>query len=492
MIRGIRPIENPWTEAGPAGPAQQGRSGIEAKPRRKAGARKRTGSRTRSRTSNASGARDERWFHAAATVTLAVFGLSIALTIPPPGRSTAPEPEPEPVAWAPSRPGDTLKRGAALSQILAARGLDPAEIEEIVRLLRGYRSPRSLRSGTLLRFAFAPIDSASDAVPSHIGLELTPDSMLHFVRADSVWTARMDVVPFVMDTVRISALVESSLWSARLGGDVSRLGKGGFEDLVYDLADVFAWKVDFTRDLRRGDVLRVALERKVRPDGSVRSRHFLAIELRNQDRVFRAIPQPRPGGRWTYFDEDGRSLHGAFLRYPVPYRITSRFTRRRYHPILRRYRSHEGIDYGAPPGTPVEATASGVVARAGYAGGYGRVVELRHAQGIRTRYAHLSAIGAGIRPGARVEQGTVIGRVGSSGLATGPHLHYEFIMNGRHRDPLTVELPGRPALATSRLAEFRRTRDHALPLLQGIPVPLDPSVALAERSARRRLHPRRG
>ena len=218
-------------------------------------------------------------------------------------------------------------------------------------------------------------------------------------------------------------------------------------------------------------MLRVALERKVRPDGSVRSRHFLAIELRNQDRVFRAIPQPRPGGRWTYFDEDGRSLHGAFLRYPVPYRITSRFTRRRYHPILRRYRSHEGIDYGAPPGTPVEATASGVVARAGYAGGYGRVVELRHAQGIRTRYAHLSAIGAGIRPGARVEQGTVIGRVGSSGLATGPHLHYEFIMNGRHRDPLTVELPGRPALATSRLAEFRRTRDQALPLLQGIPGP---------------------
>ena len=176
----------------------------------------------------------------------------------------------------------------------------------------------------------------------------------------------------------------------------------------------------------------------------------------------------------------------------MPYRITSRFTRRRYHPILRRYRSHEGIDYGAPPGTPVEATASGVVARAGYAGEYGRVVELRHAQGIRTRYAHLSAIGAGIRPGARVEQGTVIGRVGSSGLATGPHLHYEFIMNGRHRDPLTVELPGRPALATSRLAEFRRTRDQALPLLQGIPVPLDPSVALAERSARRRLHPRRG
>lgn len=344
----------------------------------------------------------------------------------------------------------------------------------------------------MLRFAYAPGDSSPGALPNRIGFELTPDSILHFVRGDSSWTARVQVVPFVMDTVRISALIESSLWSARLGGDVERLGTRGFEDLVYDLADVFAWRVDFTRDLRRGDVLRVALERKVRPDGSVRSRHFLAIELRNQDRVFRAIPEPRPGGRWSYFDEEGRSLHGAFLRYPVPYRVTSRFTNRRYHPILRRYRAHEGIDYGAPTGTPVEATASGVVARAGYAGGYGRIVELRHAQGIRTRYAHLSAIAPAVRMGARVEQGAVIGRVGSSGLATGPHLHYEFIMNGRHRDPLRVELPSRPSLDRSRMAAFRRSRDGALALLEGIPVPHDLDLMLAERPGRRRPLPRGG
>src|SRR6185503_19032762 len=226
-----------------------------------------------------------------------------------------------------------------------------------------------------------------------------------------------------------------------------RLGKRGFEDLVYDMADVFAWKVDFTRDLRKGDSFRLALERKIRGDGSIRSRHFLAIELTNGGRVLHAIPRPRAGGRFAYYDENGRSLRGAFLRYPVPYRITSRFTNRRYHPILKRYRAHEGIDYGAPAGAPVEATASGTVTRAGFAGGYGRLVELRHPQGIRTRYAHLRSIALDVRPGAHVEQGQIIGRVGSSGLATGPHLHYEFVQNGRHRDPLTVNLPGGPSVA---------------------------------------------
>src|SRR5207253_3114582 len=140
------------------------------------------------------------------------------------------------------------------------------------------------------------------------------------------WTTRLERVPFVVDTVRISGIVESSLWSARLSGDLDRFGQKDFEELVYDLADVFAWKVDFTRDLRRGDSFRIALERRVRPDGSVRSRHFLAIELRNGDRILHAIPQGSAGGIYTYYDEEGRSLKGAFSRYPVPYRITSRFS----------------------------------------------------------------------------------------------------------------------------------------------------------------------
>lgn len=392
-----------------------------------------------------------------------MFALSLAVTFPPSPRFV-PAPEPEPVTWAPPLPGDMLTRGGALSHVLASRGFDYDQIQEITRLLMPYRSPRALLPGTALRFTVG-----ADSTPDRIRLELNPDTMLHFVRSDSTWATHIEVVPFVIDTVRISGVIESSLWSAHLGGDLDRFAKKDFEELVYNLADVFAWKVDFTRDLRVGDAFRIALERKVRPDGSIRSRHFLAIELRNGERVLRAIPQPAPGGRFAYFDEEGRSLRGAFLRYPVPYRITSKFSTHRFHPILKRWKKHEGIDYGAPAGAPVEATASGVVTRAGFMGGYGRLIEIRHPGEIRTRYAHLSSIAPDVRPGAHVDQGQIIGRVGMSGLATGPHLHYEFLQNGRHRNPLTVEVPSAPSIAASNLPQFFRDRDEALALFSGIP-----------------------
>jgi murein DD-endopeptidase MepM/ murein hydrolase activator NlpD len=299
------------------------------------------------------------------------------------------------------------------------------------------------------------------------------------VASDSGWNARLEVVPIVTDTVRLAGVIESSLWNANLAGDADRLADGGFQEIVYDLADVYAWKVDFTRDIRKGDAFRVAIEREVRPGGSVRARRFLAIELRNQGHVLTAIPFTRPGGRRAYFDPGGEALRGVFLRYPVPYRITSGFSTHRYHPILKRYRPHQGIDYGAPYGTRVQATASGTVTRAGWWGGYGRVVELRHTGGIRTRYAHLSAIAPGIRPGRHVEQGQFIGRVGATGLATGTHLHYEFIKNGRHRDPLSISLPTAPALEKKYMADFRGVRDSALALLQGIALP-GPMVAAAD------------
>ena len=410
-------------------------------------------------------------------MTLAMFGLSVALTIPPPvTRSEDRQPTPEPVTWAPGQRGDTLRAGAAISEVLASHGYDSEQIRLVTKELARYRTPRTLRPGVSFRFS-----DRTAGGPERILVQLNPDSAVQFVRADSGWASHVELTPFEMDTVLVSGVIETSLWSARLDGDTDRFRAKDFEDLVYSLADVFAWKVDFTRDLRRGDTFRIALERKVRADGSVRSRHFLAIELTTQGQTYRAFPQELPGERYAYFDEQGRSLRGAFLRYPVPYRITSRFTSRRFHPVLKRYRAHEGIDYGAPSGAPVEATASGVVSRAGFAGGYGRLVELRHPQGIRTRYAHLRSIAPDVRPGAHVSQGQIIGRVGSSGLATGPHLHYEFLQNGRHRNPLTVEVPAAPSISPARLAEFRQSRDHALQLLAGASVLRErPTIQAAE------------
>jgi YD repeat-containing protein len=409
----------------------------------------------------------------ASLVGVAAIAVSLSPLLMPPREvaddpTAAPPPPPREVVY------DTLGHGMALADLMAANGLDRRAIHEISEVIRDYKKPRTLRPGAVMRFSGAP-----GMIPDRLNLQFNPDTTLHMTRSDSIWSARLEVVPLITDTLRVSGVIETSLWNAELGGDVGRIETGGFQEMVYDLADVFAWKIDFTRDIHKGDQFRVALEREVRPDGSVRSRRFLAIELRNRNKVLQAIPYPREGGRIAYFDPEGGALRGAFMRYPVPYRITSGFTSRRFHPVLKRYRAHQGIDYGAPSGTPVQATANGSVTRAGWWNSYGRAVEIRHANGIRTRYAHLSSIGSSVRTGARVSQGQVIGRVGSTGLATGPHLHYEFLQNGNHRNPMTVSLPAEPGLEKKHLPDFRMRRDAALALLDGVTIPEAVQVASA-------------
>jgi len=361
---------------------------------------------------------------------------------------------------------DTLRNGETLAEVLGGHGFSPSDIYQLIEVVREYKSPRRFRPGVVMRLTGPPGGQAEEIL-----LQLNEDSLLRLDASPAGWASEVTTVPLSVDTLLLAGLIQSSLWYADLSGQVERLGEGEFQEYVYDLADVFAWKVDFTRDIRSGDAFRVAIEREVRPDGTVRSRRFIAIELRNRGRVFTAIPYTRPGGRRDYFDVEGEALRGVFLRYPVPYRITSGFTNRRYHPVLKRYRAHRGIDYGAPQGTPVKATASGTVTRAGTWGDYGRMVEIRHTHGIQTRYAHLSAISAGIRVGVRVDQGQVIGRVGSTGLATGPHLHYEFLQNGAHRNPSSMNLPSAPALEEQYMEEFAAGRDAALDLLEGVSLP---------------------
>ena len=361
---------------------------------------------------------------------------------------------------------DTLRTGETLAEVLDVHGFSPQDIHELIEVVREYKSPRSFRPGVVVRLTGPPGGQAEQVL-----LQLNEDSLLALEVQTGGWASDVVTVPIQVDTLLLGGLIESSLWYAELTGEVDRLGEGEFQEYVYDLADVFAWKVDFTRDIRRGDAFRVAIERELRPDGTVRTRRFLAIELRNRGRVLSAIPYTRPGGRRDYFDVEGEALRGVFLRYPVPYRITSGFSNRRYHPVLKQYRAHRGTDYGAPHGTSVKATASGTVTRAGTWGNYGRMVAIRHTHGIETRYAHLSSIAAGIRAGARVDQGQVIGRVGSTGLATGPHLHYEFLQNGAHRNVSTMNLPSAPALEDQYMSEFLVSRDAALDVLSGVALP---------------------
>lgn len=370
---------------------------------------------------------------------------------------------------------DTLGPGETLGELLAANGLSGPSTHALTEVVREYKNPRSLRAGLVARFTADPGEE-----PGRIVLQLNPDSLLDLVAEDSSWVGVVYEVPVSLDTVILAGLIESSLWFADLSGEAGKLGEDEFNEYVFDLADVFAWKVDFTRDIRYGDAFRVAIERERRPDGSLRSRRFLAIELRNRDRVLQAIPYARPGGRREYFDVDAEALRGVFLRYPVPFRITSGFSSRRYHPVLKRNRAHLGIDYGAPHGTRVKATAAGTVTRAGVWSSFGRIVEIRHVKSFSTRYAHLSSIASGVTVGAFVQQGQVIGRVGSSGLATGPHLHYEFLQGGKNRNPATVDLPSAERLEEEYLEAFRIERDEALSLLDAVPLPVPSPDAAAE------------
>jgi len=206
--------------------------------------------------------------------------------------------------------------------------------------------------------------------------------------------------------------------------------------MAWEVADLFRWEADFTRDLRNGEPYSILFERLVDQDGEVRFGRLLAAEITVAGKTMAAYEFDGAGGQTSYYDGDGNSMQRSFLRVPVEFkRISSEFSSTRFHPILKYWRKHEGIDYAAAPGSPVMAVGDGTVLRASWAGGYGKLVEVAHANGVVTRYGHLKGFGRDIRPGTRVVQGQCIGFVGSTGLATGPHLHFEFRVNGAAADP---------------------------------------------------------
>lgn len=390
---------------------------------------------------------------------------------------------------------DTLGAGRSLAALLADHGLTPGEaayLEELARVHAGGAPPAG---------GEVTITSSAGGLPERVRLALDRDRVLHLSARGARWTARVEWGEVSLDTVVIGGRVGSNPYTADLFGDRGSLTPAGHGELVHRLSRIFGWDMDFWRDVRPGDVYRAVIERAVRADGTLRGFRVLAAEYRGAAELLVAIRfggeggapgsvsgggGTPPAGAGTFFDMEGRSLRTAFLQAPLDYpRVTSRFDLRRRHPILKRRRPHLGVDYGAPSGTPVRATGAGVVTTAGWWGGYGRLVEIRHTAGIRTRYAHLSEISSGVRPGAKVAQGQRIGSVGTTGLSTAPHLHYEFLRHGRHVDPRGALVPrGEPVTAEER-ARFERSRDLSLALLAGLAVPAPAPAAVA--SAPRRV-----
>jgi murein DD-endopeptidase MepM/ murein hydrolase activator NlpD len=262
-----------------------------------------------------------------------------------------------------------------------------------------------------------------------------------------------------------TGVIESSLFAAT---DASGLP----EPVAAQLAEVFSSDIDFYRDLRKGDRFSVIYELEYAAGTLSRPGRILAAEFANQGRVHQAIYFQTEPSRGGYYTPEGRNMRKAFLRSPLEFsRITSGFSAARLHPVLNTWRAHKGIDYGAPIGTRVRATADGTVSFAGQKNGYGNVIVLRHANAISTLYGHLSAFARDLRSSARVQQGDVIGYVGMSGLATGPHLHYEFHVNGVHADPLKRAPEPGPSISRQQMPEFvsvARERVEKLALLRTV------------------------
>jgi murein DD-endopeptidase MepM/ murein hydrolase activator NlpD len=354
---------------------------------------------------------------------------------------------------------DTLRPGETLGQVLARQGLAGLDLSGFARI--GF-DPRRLQPGLIFKFRRATYASA----PSEIRVRTSPEEGFRLWHQAGGWGAQRDEIRWSGDQVVVGGIVGSSLHEGLDEGVPDKVLEAGERmRLAWDLADVFAWSVDFTRDLQPGDRFAAVVERRISPDGEVRYGRILAatLEINGTPQTAIRFAQGGPDG---FYDSEGRSLRRAFLAAPVEFRrISSSFSRARYHPILHTYRRHAGIDYAAEAGTPIMAAGDGTVVHAGWTGGYGILVEIRHRNGVTTRYGHMRGVAKGIAIGARVGQGQVIGYVGNTGLSTAPHLHYEFRVNGAPLDPRRVQMPAGPPVSATFRASFEQMRDQYTRLL---------------------------
>jgi murein DD-endopeptidase MepM/ murein hydrolase activator NlpD len=376
--------------------------------------------------------------------TMPVRTIVRALPVPPLGPSTD--------DGAPFWREERVQRGDTIGSLLARAGVDDAAAMAFLRTDLRARALYQLKPGRPVRVA---IDQRG-----HL-------EALRFV------TATGDVLAIQRANEAFFASYEPSREAVRLTLTVGEITSSlfatadamGLPDAVtVALADLFAGDIDFLRDLRRGDRFSVFYETRYVEGEAVGTGRIVAAEFENRGLRMSAYLWQDAEGNDAWYTLDGRSTRKAFLRSPMEFsRMTSGFSFARFHPILQTWRAHRGIDYAAPSGTPVRATADGVVANLGSQNGYGNVIELRHHAAYSTLYAHLSRFAPHLRPGVRVQQGDTIGYVGATGWATGPHLHYEFRINDEARDPLTIALPNAGPMPPESFGAFLL---HIEPLAQ--------------------------
>ncbi|MBA1147760.1 peptidoglycan DD-metalloendopeptidase family protein [Ectothiorhodospiraceae bacterium WFHF3C12] len=342
-----------------------------------------------------------------------------------------------------------VRRGDSLAAIFSRAGFSARTVYELMQAGEPAQALKRIYPGDVLKLKVVQEELAA------VHYRVDESVMLEIDRADDGgYLAEMVSTPLERRRTHASAVIDTSLFAA---------GKrAGLNDrLIMELAGIFGWDVDFALDIRKGDAFTVIYEELYRDGRKVRNGEIIAAEFINEGNRFQALRYTDPNGRTAYYAPDGRSMKKPFLRSPVNFsRVSSNFNPERLHPVLKTRRPHMGTDYAASPGTPIKAAGDGKIIHRGRKGGYGNTVIIRHGSRYSTLYAHMSRFAGGMSTGSRVEQGQIIGYVGSSGLATGPHLHYEFRVDGVHRNPRTVELPDADPINQAFKSDFLETTEN--------------------------------
>ena len=343
------------------------------------------------------------------------------------------------------RTADRVQKGDTVASLLQRLSVDDKAAFEFLRTSKEARSLLQLRPGKTLHAVVDGDGEMQSLVYFH-----SADKLLEVVRDRDTFSAAEKTVTAAAQTVRKTGVIKTSLYGATDAANIP-------DAVANQLARIFSTDIDFHIDLRTGDRFTVVYEMLYYNGEFLRSGRVLSAEFSSKGKTFEAYLFTDNEGNEGYYAADGANRAKSFLRSPLAFsRVSSGFGGR-MHPIFRNWRQHTGVDFAAPRGTPTWATADGVVEFAGVKGGYGNVVEVRHSGSVSTLYGHLSGFAAGVRKGTRVSQGQTVGYVGSTGFATGPHLHYEFKISGQHQDPMRVALPKANPLAVRYISQFKTT-----------------------------------
>ncbi|MEE8321801.1 MAG: peptidoglycan DD-metalloendopeptidase family protein [Gammaproteobacteria bacterium] len=355
-----------------------------------------------------------------------------------------------------------VKRGDSLARIFQRLNLSARDLHTIMSLGSETLVLKRLQPGQILQFH----SDKNQFKALKYGVDLA--TTIYVVKTDDGFHAEIQVEKLETHVKQANVVIEDSLF-------LSGVEAGLSDNMIMQLVAIYGWDIDFALDIRRDDRFSMIYEEQYKNGIKVKEGPILAAEFVNRDTPFRAVRYRHEDGHSDYYSETGHSMRKAFLRTPVNFtRISSRFSLRRKHPILNKVRAHRGVDYAAPNGTPIKATGDGTVTSLGRNGGLGKAIILRHGGQYSTVYAHLSRYKRGIKTGTRVKQGQIIGYVGMTGLASGPHLHYEFRVNGVHRNPLKIKLPKAKGIPAKTKSHFMTQIEPLLAELDSIQVNINP------------------